>query len=179
MQRDDDDQVQVPTYLNGRAYIDMSRPEKQADAYEQVLRVLYRKPARTRPPLGKKPSFLDDDREPLRTAGAERIARAAMGNHRPDMVGRWADYLDRLAEVIVAEDIRDIPPTDTELGQQFLTSVERLRPYRDELVGILRHAARYAGDRLDLFDRLHEFFERVVNGNSTARTAAFPGRRRG
>jgi len=60
MQRDEAGKEVVPTYLKGRTFIDLSRPEQLADGYEQLVRVLFQKPARRRPPLGKPPAFLDD-----------------------------------------------------------------------------------------------------------------------
>ena len=96
---------------------------------EQVLRALYHKPARTRPPLGKSPPF--STMTASRCAQRGRTHRAC-GHREPpsDMDGPIFSIACRRH---VAEDIRDIPPTDPELAPQFLTSVERLRPYRDEL----------------------------------------------
>lgn len=163
MERDPEDRVQVPTYLNNRRYIDLSSDERMAENYEQLIRHLYDRPARPRPGLGQPPAYLDEQYVPLQTAAAERLARTALLGHRGDAPGRLADYLDRLAGVIAGEDLIDPPAEEHTLIEAVLASIERFRLYRDECLGLLRVVARYAGARPELYDRLHEFFERVVS----------------
>jgi hypothetical protein len=52
MEREANGQVLVPTYLDGRLFVDLSIPESEAQGYEQLLRTLHGKPARKRPRWG-------------------------------------------------------------------------------------------------------------------------------
>jgi hypothetical protein len=163
MERDEHDQARVPTYLRGRRYIDLSSEESAVDGYEQLVRTLFGRPARTPPPLGSPPTFLDDTHVPLATAAAGRLARAAVVGHRADAAGRFADYLDRLLAVLTAEEITAPAASEEDLVQQVLASIARCGPYRYEFVGLCRDLARYGGDQPELYDRLHEFFEQVAS----------------
>lgn len=58
MERAGDGEVVLPTYLKGRFRIDLSDPATEAEQYERLIRNLYNKPERQRPPLGSPPSFL-------------------------------------------------------------------------------------------------------------------------
>ncbi len=163
MEHDEEEQVQVPTYLVGRRYIDLSSDELMAENYEQLIRHLYDRPAQPRPALGRPPVYLDEQYVPLQTASAERLARTALLGHRGDAVGRLADYLDRLAGVIASEDLTDPPGDEQALIAVVMASIERFRPYRDEFLILLRVVARYVGAQPEVYDRLHGFFERVVS----------------
>lgn len=163
MARDDADTVRVPTYLNGRRYIDLSNPELEAAGYEELLRAIYNRPLRQRPPLGRPPEFLENDHVGLETAGATRLARAAILGDRRDAPGRLSDYLDRLLDVIAGQEITEVPAALEELSPRVIESIERLQAYRREFVGICEALARYTGDRLEMFDRLHRFFERLAS----------------
>ena len=161
MERDAAGKVSVPTYLDGRKFIDLSQPDKEADAYEQLLRRLLGKPARKRPPLGQPPSFLQDDYVPLRTSGTFQLFRAATMGNRPQAPGLFADYLDRLEEAYAQEELKEIPKTEAEFAEAIVASIERFRGYRNEFVEACRVVGRYSPDRA-YADRLHGFFERLV-----------------
>lgn len=47
----------LPTYLKGRIFIDLSKPERYEQEYEKLLRWAFEEPKHVKPPLGKKPSF--------------------------------------------------------------------------------------------------------------------------
>jgi hypothetical protein len=81
--------------------------------------------------------------------------------HRPDALGRFKDYLERPAAAYAAEEITDFTEiaSEDDLVARGLASIERFRPYRDEFVALCRDVARYGGDRVDVFDALHQFFE--------------------
>lgn len=50
----------LPYYLESNYAIDFSDDEKKEEAYDQLLRHIYDSPLNEEPPLGEKPSYLDD-----------------------------------------------------------------------------------------------------------------------
>jgi len=51
----------LPTFAKSRIYIDFSDRQKEANAFEQLVRNLWGMPDRRRPELGKRPSWLDGE----------------------------------------------------------------------------------------------------------------------
>ncbi|MBL7997701.1 MAG: TIR domain-containing protein [Candidatus Kapabacteria bacterium] len=48
----------LPTFLKNRIYIDFSETSSFEDSYEKLIRNLYKRPAHTRPQIGKAPEYL-------------------------------------------------------------------------------------------------------------------------
>lgn len=61
-ERDEEGKEYVPTYIKTRIYIDLSDSEKYEIEYEKLLRNIYEKPQFVKPPLGKKPEWLDEEK---------------------------------------------------------------------------------------------------------------------
>ena len=60
-ERDENGDVYLPTYFQGKKYIDMSSDQNYEDGYEKLLRNLFGKPEFIRPERGDTPSFLLHD----------------------------------------------------------------------------------------------------------------------
>lgn len=60
-EKDDDGNAFVPTYLEGRIYIDFSEEEQFEENYEHLLRNIFERPAHNKPKIGKVPSYLFDE----------------------------------------------------------------------------------------------------------------------
>ncbi len=60
-EKDDEGNAFVPTYLEGRIYIDLSEQEYFEENYEILLRNIYKRPAYNNPKLGKAPSYLFEE----------------------------------------------------------------------------------------------------------------------
>ena len=56
----DNDKPCLPYYLESNYAIDFSDDEKKEESYDQLLRHIYDSPLNEEPPLGEKPSYLDD-----------------------------------------------------------------------------------------------------------------------
>jgi hypothetical protein len=111
MQRDDSGAVVVPTYLNGRVFIDLSEPTREAEGYEQLVRVLFGKPQLVPPPKGEPPEFLSESYVALRTTAAFQLFRAALMASKPASIGHFGDYLNRLESAYAEEEIKEFVPT--------------------------------------------------------------------
>ena len=60
-EKDENGKPYVPTYLEGRIYIDLSEQDKFEENYESLLRNIYQRPAYNKPKLGKAPSYLFEE----------------------------------------------------------------------------------------------------------------------
>lgn len=60
-EKDAEGNAYVPTYLEGRIYIDLSDQDKFEENYEVLLRNIYQRPAYSKPKLGKAPSYLFEE----------------------------------------------------------------------------------------------------------------------
>ena len=59
--RDEDGNAFIPTYLEGRIYIDLSEQEHYETNYEKLLRNIFKRPAYNKPKIGKAPSYLFEE----------------------------------------------------------------------------------------------------------------------
>lgn len=73
-EKDDNGNAYVPTYLEGRIYIDLSDQDKFEENYESLLRNIFQRPAYSKPKLGKAPSYLFE--ETLMTHKTSGIVRS-------------------------------------------------------------------------------------------------------
>jgi len=68
---DDNGVAHTPVFVHNRIYLDFKGEHVNEDNYEQLIRNIFNKPARKKPPLGIPPSYLDDA-EPKLLATAHR-----------------------------------------------------------------------------------------------------------
>ena len=61
VERDESGNAYIPTYLDGRIYIDLSEREQFEQNYESLLRNIYQRPVLNKPKLGKAPSYLFEE----------------------------------------------------------------------------------------------------------------------
>ena len=64
-ERDENGEPFVPTYIKTRIYIDLSNEDTYEEQYEKLLRNIYEKPLYSKPKLGKRPDWLDDEKTNL------------------------------------------------------------------------------------------------------------------
>lgn len=65
VEKDNEGNPWVPTYIKTRIYIDLSDSEKYEEEYEKLLRNIYEKPIYNKPKLGKRPDWLDEEKTNL------------------------------------------------------------------------------------------------------------------
>ena len=63
VEKDENGNLFVPTYLKSRIFIDFTNPDNYENSYKELLRNIYEKPKYSKSPLGKKPEWLDEDNE--------------------------------------------------------------------------------------------------------------------
>jgi hypothetical protein len=167
MERTDDREIRLPAYLRSRIYVDLSDPERYEEEFERLIRNLHGRPRRERPPLGRRPSYLDEGGVELSTGRALPAFRQALANERQNQGGYLQEYLDRVATAFESEQLSansDLASFELAVSE----SIDRWRPYRDEFIELLHLLARF-GNRAELYGHLHAFFERLLNVRASVR----------
>ncbi|MCC8351588.1 toll/interleukin-1 receptor domain-containing protein [Bacillus sp. AF23] len=62
-ERDENGNDFIPTYMDGRKYIDLSSEELYIENYEQLLRVIYERPLNRKPKKGAPPAYIFEDEQ--------------------------------------------------------------------------------------------------------------------
>jgi hypothetical protein len=125
----------LPTFLKSRIWIDFSSPEAANDNWEQLVRVLYGKPAHEKPTLGKAPVYLSADAAvPASPAVAKFAAlRQAVLQDKPGRKLYRQDFLDACYDYADALRIRERPDVEN-LGERILADCDKLKIVRDHVV---------------------------------------------
>lgn len=125
----------LPTFLKSRIWIDFSSPEAANNNWEQLVRVLYGKPAYEKPALGKAPAYLLTDATiPASPATTKMVAfRQALLQGKPGCKLYRQDFLDACYDYADALRIRERPNVDN-LGERVLADCKRLKLVRDHVV---------------------------------------------
>jgi len=125
----------LPTFLKSRIWIDFSSPEAANNNWEQLIRVLFGKPAYEKPALGQPPIYVTTDvlvpANPSMmkfTALKQAILQEKRGlkYYRQDYLNTCYNYADSLR-------IR-IRPDVTNVGQRVLEDCGKLKLVRDQIV---------------------------------------------
>lgn len=61
VERDEQGEPYLPTYIKSRIYIDLSSADHYEEEYEKLLRNIYEKPLFRKPALGSRPNWLDEE----------------------------------------------------------------------------------------------------------------------
>lgn len=100
-EKDDDGKPYVPAYIKTRIYIDLSDVDTYETEYEKLLRNIYEKPQFTKPKLGKRPEWLDEEKTnffPLKDL-LRQIQGSNTDNKRKNCISRFQTaYIDALKE---------------------------------------------------------------------------------
>lgn len=162
-ERNPDGNPYTPVFLTSRVYIDLSDPLTFEENYEELLRNIFEKPLYTKPPLGRPPTFLQDDsKATLSTTYKRRMFQDAVLKNKPHSMGLASDYLDELYAVLISFKLPDDSlKADEPFDEIVFKSIEEFKPYRDDYIDFLIHGIRYSADSR-LIDNLHTFFEKAL-----------------
>lgn len=125
----------LPMYFKSRIWIDFSSPEAANDNWEQLIRVLYGKPAYEKPTLGSAPTYVTTDVSVPASPAATKFAslkqaiiqdKRGLKLYRQDFLNACCEYADTLR-------IRERPDV-TNMGQRVLEDCGKLKLVRDQIV---------------------------------------------
>jgi hypothetical protein len=125
----------LPTFLKSRIWIDFSSPEAANDNWEQLIRVLYGKPAHEKPTLGNAPTYVTTDVAVPASPAATKFAalKQAIIQEKRGLKFYRQDFLDACCNYADALRIRERPDV-TNMGQRVLEDCGKLKLVRDQIV---------------------------------------------
>ncbi|WP_380879557.1 hypothetical protein ACFB49_22950 [Sphingomonas sp. DBB INV C78] len=165
---DDEGNAYVPTFYGGRIFIDFSDPEREEEAYEELIRWLNDAPLHTRPKLGKTPAFLTSgDAKPLATQSRFRRAKEALDRGVPGAASLVRDFGEGLIEQLIG--LR--PPgssgqNDVPIDEAVVNAANAMRPYVKQVHELTRSIARTTPQA---FDEILAILELVLSTTDRAR----------
>lgn len=152
-EKDEDGKPYVPTYIKTRIYIDLSDLDKYEIEYEKLLRNIYEKPQFVKPKLGKKPEWLDEEKEnlfPLKDL-IHQIRGSNTENKKKKCISRFQTaYIELLKEYFE----KGVKPERA--YEIFLNT----KPMRDVFLDFVEAIAETDKDYAEI---LAEYFERMYN----------------
>lgn len=167
----------LPAFLKSRIWINFSSHEAANDNWEQLVRVLYGKPAYEKPTLGKAPTYVTTNvTTPANPAGLKfATLRQAIIQDRRGLKTYRQDFLD--ACCIYADTLRiRSRPDVTNIGQRVLEDCGKLKLVRDQIVDwVLLESGNNPSDEfgealISLLERLLELKSRPPEIDSWSET---------
>lgn len=163
----------LPVFLKSRIWIDFSSSESANNNWEQLVRVLYGKPAHEKPTLGKAPTYVTTDvTVPASPAIAKFSAlKQAITHDKAGLKLYRKDFLDACYEYADALRIRDRPNV-TDLGQRVLEDCGKLKLVRDHIVdwvlleSATKPSAEFDEELVSMLEKLLELKSRPPEVNS-------------
>jgi hypothetical protein len=156
----DDGKPFLPTFYKSRIYIDLSQSDIYAANFEQLLRWVFDKPAHPKPPLGKRPEFLNENAIQLPTRSRANRAIDLLKSGSSQASAAIDEYFSVFAESLEAFRIAIDKFDRQTFDEPIIQSIDSFIPYRDEFVSVVSAAARYSSD--DDGKLLHRFFEKLI-----------------
>ena len=160
---DDAGEPCLPVFLKNRIWIDFSSPEASNNNWEQLIRVLYGKPAYEKPALGKAPTYITSAVAiPASPTSAKFAAlRQALVQEKRGLKGYRQDYLDACCAYADELRIRTRPDVQN-MGQRVLEDCGKLKLVRDQIVDwVLLEAGANSSAEFD--EALTSLLERLLD----------------
>jgi hypothetical protein len=159
MERNENEEAFVPIFCSPRMYIDLSDPEKYQDEFDKLLRWIYDKPAYVKPPLGKKPSFLEGNLLSLGTGARQKRVIDSFTGGKDNSSGSLKDYLSEYFTNL--ERFRVSLDESRKLDDIIFENIGLFLPHRDEFIKVIETVSRYSSDD-ESITAIHRFFEDLL-----------------
>ncbi|MBW7865312.1 MAG: TIR domain-containing protein [Candidatus Hydrogenedens sp.] len=132
---DDSGEPFLPNFLKSRIWIDFSSIEAEKENWEQLIRVLYGKPAYVKPTLGKAPTCVTSDVTVPASPAVGKFAalKQAITQEKPGVKLYRKDFLDACYTYADALRVRERPDV-TNMGVRVLEDCGKLKLVRDHIV---------------------------------------------
>ncbi|MEX3745958.1 TIR domain-containing protein [Lysinibacillus xylanilyticus] len=161
VERDDDGNPYLPTYLKGRKYIDMSSVEVFEQGYEQLLRNLYQKPQHSKPKKGSPPAWLSEEQIPhFRTKNLAKQLQEAIDRNPRRVMGLCNQFKETFLEQLDEFQInmKEVNEEHT-LDQLVYEKIHNLLPMRNDFIDFVELLCTNS-EKLDI-DFFIDFFEQL------------------
>ncbi len=141
-EKDEEGNAYIPTYLEGRIYIDLSEQEKFEEYYETLLRNIYQRPAYCKPKIGKVPSYLFEETQMThKTSSIVRsfdyqifkspmrinsFVREFLDDFYDDLKGYSLNAVSTMDEITFGKEIHDNIVSYTSLRNDYVAFLDKL-----------------------------------------------------
>lgn len=134
-ERDEDGNAFIPTYMEGRIYIDLSSNENYEENYEKLLRNIYSRPSYSKPKVGTPPSYLFEE-TPMnfKTSQLLRSFDFQIDKHPKRINSIIKDFLNSFIENIKDFSIKFISRNQKEIGKQICDNLNQYTPLRNDFI---------------------------------------------
>lgn len=170
-ERDSEGKACLPIYLKSRKYIDFSDPNNDPEAYDELLRNIYERPRRPKPPLGTAPSHIfDDDATVVSSAQKAKRFRefvfSGKGNPLAALEDFTEEFVGNLEELRMTYSRDD---ADT-WCQRIRAKIDSATAHRDILVDVVRAgvgmpSSQFIPPLIALLERIMPLHERPEGVN--------------
>ena len=151
-EKDEEGQAYVPTYIKSRIYIDLSDDDSYESEYEKLLRNIYNKPQISKPKLGKKPEWLDEEKSdffPMRDI-IKQIKGSNTDIKRKSCIARFRSVHIELLKTYFKKGI------DGAQGFEAFISTKQVRDLFLDFVEVISEVEiKYADLLTDIFEELY------------------------
>lgn len=159
-ERDEDNKECLPVFFQNRKYIDFSDEDSFELAYDQLTRLIYGKPERRKPPLGKPPvHLLQEDAPFVKTAGKLNRLKDVVQRGKPHGQALLQEFFDTFIEAL--EDFRIKDDGSGLFDEVVFKNVESFRPYRDTFIELVFFITGYM-DEAESYDKVFAFLEGLI-----------------
>jgi len=161
MERDPETKKEfVPTFLDGRIYIDLTDANHYAEKFEELVRAIHDKPIHKKPLPGKAPSYLlENEGINLGTSSRARRAIEFLVNDKSQALNAVKDYfaivIENLKILNFPEETKEIQTTEV------IEKLQETLPLRDEIIDVISSISKYRDDSA-FYEEIHNFFEQVI-----------------
>jgi hypothetical protein len=161
-ERDADGKPCLPVFLKSRMYLDFSDANQEPHSYDALLRNIFDRPVRPKPPLGKPPSHLFDD-SALVIPAAQKAKRfqEVLSSGKGNPSAAFEDFAEEF--LINFNDLRLTFTRDQETTwcDTLSANIETGRQYRDICIDVIRAGIAHIQDAW-FMDAVTAFLERLV-----------------
>lgn len=154
----------VPTFAKSRIFIDLSVEENFETNYDQLLRDIYDKPRFQRPPIGKMPSYLQQD-EPVYLPTANKVKAISNAIYSNSKVTSLLiqDYIDLFIDSLKLYKIEASGLSGDNFIDKIESGIESMLPLRDDFIEFAKLITCTQSDSADVlvttFERMVQFYE--------------------
>lgn len=154
----------VPTFAKSRIYIDLSSEVDFEKNYDQLLRDIYDKPLFQRPPIGKMPSYLQQE-EPIYLPTANKVKSISNAIYSNSNVTGLLikDYTDLFIDSLKIYKIDENGLNRDNFIEVIEEGVNNMIPLRDDFIEFAKLIVRTQNDASDtfvsIFERMVQFYE--------------------
>lgn len=134
-ERDENGNAFIPTYLEGRVYIDFSSEARFEENYEQLLRNIYERPSYSKPKLGKAPSYIfEDSPKGFKTTQLLRRFDHHIDKY-PNRIDSFVrDFLDSYFENLKEFSVKFPTRDHSEIGKLICDNHQKYVPLRNDFI---------------------------------------------